>query len=228
MSKRCKTIIIAILGVIAIAVMALLIKLLFFSGLFVPLLKVKGDDPLIVEVNEPYKDPGVVASFHFQDYADEVKVESHVDVKKKGTYEVIYKCEKYGKEIKRTVKVEDHKAPQIKLKGDSTLRVFENGKFNDPGYQAIDNCDGDISKQVNVKQQINMQKKGTYTIQYEVKDSSGNIGKASRKVEVLSDPSLTKLYYDYDEYDNTAEEWWFNKKQRSCKDHRCQTTRAFR
>lgn len=215
MSKRCKTIIIAILGVIAIAVMALLIKLLFFSGLFVPLLKVKGDDPLIVEVNEPYKDPGVVASFHFQDYADEVKVESHVDVKKKGTYEVIYKCEKYGKEVKRTVKVEDHKAPQIKLKGDSTLRVFENGKFNDPGYQAIDNCDGDISKQVNVKQQINMQKKGTYTIQYEVKDSSGNIGKASRKVEVLSDPSLTKLYYDYDEYDNTAEEWWFNKS----KDH---------
>ena len=85
MSKRCKTIIIAILGVIALAVLALLIKLLFFSGMFVPLLKIKGNDPLVVEVNEPYKDPGVIASFHFQDYTDEVKIESHVNVKKKGT-----------------------------------------------------------------------------------------------------------------------------------------------
>ena len=112
MSKRCKMVIMMIISAIGIAILALVIKLLFFSGMFVPLLKVKGDDPLKLEVNEQYEDPGVIASFHFQDYSDEIQVENHVDIKKKGTYTIVYKSKKYNKEVTRKVEVVDTKAPE--------------------------------------------------------------------------------------------------------------------
>ena len=215
MSKRCKMVIMMIISAIGIAILALVIKLLFFSGMFVPLLKVKGDDPLKLEVNEQYKDPGVIASFHFQDYSDEIQVENHVDIKKKGTYTIVYKSKKYNKEVTRKVEVVDTKAPEIRLEGNKSLRVFENGTYQEPGFMAIDQCDGNITKKVKVEHNINMKKLGTYHVTYSVSDASGNQTKVQREVEVLSDPSNTKLFYDYDEYDNTAEEWWFNKS----KDH---------
>lgn len=211
MSKRCKMIIILILSLLAAAVLAVIIKVLFFSGLFVPLLKVKGADPLILQVNEQYQDPGVVASFRFQDYSDEVSVLNEVDIKKKGNYTITYECEKYHQKIVRKVEVVDTKQPDIRLEGGEVVRVFENGTFQDPGFKAIDNCDGDISKQVKVEAKVDMKKTGTYEVHYSVSDASGNSATAVRKVEVLQDPVNTKLFYDYDEYDNTAEEWWFNK-----------------
>lgn len=215
MSKRCKTVIIMILGVMGIGVLALMIKLLCFSGLFVPLLEVKGDNPLQLEVNEPYQDPGVRASYRFQDYKDEVSVDNQVDIKKKGQYTITYRCDKYGKEVVRKVEVVDTKKPEIHLQGNETMRVFLNGTFQEPGYQAVDLCDGDITKQVKVEQHVDMQTLGTYDIRYTVKDRSGNETVKVRKVEVMDDPTNTKLFYNYDDYDNTAEEWWFNKS----KDH---------
>ena len=56
-----------------------------------------------------------------------------------------------------------------------------------------------------------MKKTGTYDIVYQVKDASNNIASVTRKVQVCKDPTTTKLYYNHDDYDNTAEEWWFNK-----------------
>ena len=64
-----------------------------------------------------------------------------------------------------------------------------------------------------VKNNVNLKKKGTYTIEYSVKDKSGNSTKAIRKVQVCDDPTSIKLYYNHDTYDNQMEEWWFRKSQ---------------
>lgn len=216
MSRRCKTVIYAIIGAIVMCIAALLIKLLFFSGLFVPLLKLHGPKMMEIEVNEPFADPGAKARFRFSDYSDQVKVKSDLNVKKLGDYTVTYTFGLYHKEVKRKVRVVDTKKPDITLTGGSILRVFENGKFKDPGYKAIDNYDGDISKQVKVKNHVNMKKKGTYEVIYEVTDKSGNTAVVKRQVQVCADPVNTRVYYNHDDYDNTAEEWWFNKS----KDHK--------
>lgn len=216
MSKRCKSIIYAIIGVILLAIAVVVIKLLFFSGLFVPLLKLNGAKTMDIEVMEPFADPGAKARFRFSDFSDQVKVETDLNVKKLGEYTVTYTFDKYQKRVDRKVRVVDTKKPKITLKGGKVIRVFENGKFQDPGYEAIDKYDGNISKQVKVKNGVNMQKKGTYEISYTVQDKSGNTANVKRKVQVCEDPTNTKVYYNHDDYDNTAEEWWFNKS----KDHK--------
>ena len=66
-------------------VAALLIKLLFFSGLFTPLLALNGAKTMDVEVNTSFQDPGARARFRFSDYSDEVKVEGNLNTKKLGT-----------------------------------------------------------------------------------------------------------------------------------------------
>lgn len=201
----------AILGCLALCVIAILIKLLFFSGIFSPLLKMNGSKHMEVGVNETFKDPGVTAKYRFSDYSDQVQVKSNLNKKKTGSYTITYTLVKYDKKVERKVVVVDRKPPKIILKGQNPVRVFENSKFQDPGYEAIDNYDGDISKQVKVDNKINMKQTGQYTITYHVKDASGNETSIERHVQVCDDPSSIKVYYDHDDYDNTAEEWWFRK-----------------
>lgn len=215
MSRRCKNIIYGIMGLIGVMVAALLIKLLFFSGLFTPLLALNGAKTMEMEVNTSFQDPGAWARFRFSDYSDEVKVEGNLNTKKLGTYTLTYTFDKYQKTVERKVNVIDTTPPKINLKGGSSIRVFENGSFQEPGYQASDNYDGDVSKSVERKGSVNMKKQGTYTLTYTAKDASGNTTSVKRSVQVCADPTNTKLYYDHDSYDNTMEEWWFNKS----KDH---------
>ena len=215
MSRRCKNIIYGIMGLIGVMVAALLIKLLFFSGLFTPLLALNGAKTMEMEVNTSFQDPGARARFRFSDYSDEVKVEGNLNTKKLGTYTLTYTFDKYQKTVERKVNVIDTTPPKINLKGGSSIRVFENGSFQEPGYQASDNYDGDVSKSVERKGSVNMKKQGTYTLTYTAKDASGNTTSVKRSVQVCADPTNTKLYYDHDSYDNTMEEWWFNKS----KDH---------
>lgn len=212
-SKRCKTIIYFILGMVVLCVVALLIKLLFFSGLFIPMIQLNGKDHMRVEVHEPFDDPGATARFQFRNYSEEVQVEGDLDLTKLGTYTMIYTFEEYDKKVERTIDVVDTVKPEITLEGADTIRVFENGTYLDPGYTAVDNYDGDISTNVVVNQDIDMSKKGIYTVTYTIHDSSGNEATKTREVEVCADPTSMKLHYDYDSYDNKAEEWWFHKSE---------------
>lgn len=211
MSRRCRYTIYGILACLGICVIGVLVKILFFSGLFVPLLKVDGDKEMKVQVHESFRDPGVIASYRFHDYSDEVKRTSNLNTDKLGTYTIVYHLDSYDKKVSRTVHVVDTKAPTITLKQGKMIRVFENGTYQEPGFHAQDNYDGDLTKKVMVKHHVNMKKTGTYDIVYQVKDASNNIASVTRKVQVCKDPTTTKLYYNHDDYDNTAEEWWFNK-----------------
>lgn len=67
--------------------------------------------------------------------------------------------------------------------------------FTDPGYIATDNIDGDITDMVRVTGTVNTLIPGTYTISYEVTDSSGNIGRQNRTVTV-SPPTDPTQYCD--------------------------------
>lgn len=213
MSKRCRTIIYMIMGVLVLLLLAVLIKILCFSGLFVPLMKLQGDAMMEVEVNSTFEDPGVKARYRFSDFSDQIDVSGNLNMKKLGTYTITYHSKEFDKSVTRNVHVIDTKAPNITLQGQSMVRVFVNGTYKEPGYSAEDSYDGDITKNVQIDNQVNMKKKGTYSIVYRVKDSSGNEIKRVRKVQVCEDPTSTKLYYNHDSYDNTMEEWWFRKSE---------------
>lgn len=80
--------------------------------------------------------------------------------------------------------VRDEIAPVISLKGNSEKTIYIGDIYEDEGCIAQDNIDGDITKSVIVTGKVDTKNEGTYTIKYNVEDSSGNKTEAIRKVTV--------------------------------------------
>jgi peptidoglycan/xylan/chitin deacetylase (PgdA/CDA1 family) len=87
-------------------------------------------------------------------------------------------------EICREIVYDDPVSPLITLLGDEKMSVPAGGSFEDPGYTAVDNCDGDITHRVTVTGDIDPYLPGDYTISYTVEDSYGNVATAERTVTV--------------------------------------------
>ena len=79
----------------------------------------------------------------------------------------------------------DKEGPIIKLKG-SSVNLKINNKYVEQGYTVTDNCDDDLTSKVEITNNININKEGTYEVIYKVKDKSGNESKKVRKVTVYT------------------------------------------
>lgn len=90
-------------------------------------------------------------------------------------------------EASREVVYDDPVAPVITLIGGTELDVQRGEVFTDPGYTALDNCDGDLTAEVTVSGEVNMEKAGVYNLTYSVTDSYGNSHTAERVVTVFKD-----------------------------------------
>ena len=93
----------------------------------------------------------------------------------------------------------DNTPPVLTLLGEPNMSIRFDSVFVDPGAQAIDNIEGDISDQIQVTGNVNTGKSGSYTLRYNVQDSSGNVAEeVTRTVRVRSKPEqpLPSLYID--------------------------------
>lgn len=79
---------------------------------------------------------------------------------------------------------EDNTAPELTLLGDTVMKVIARSEFTEPGFLATDDIDGDLTGQVQVTGEVNVNLCGSYTLQYEVSDAAGNVSTAERVVEV--------------------------------------------
>src|SRR5699024_6556831 len=77
--------------------------------------------------------------------------------------------------------------PEITLLGDNPIELMQGETFTDPGVEAIDDMDGDLTESVEITEDIDMNVPGEYEVNHEVADSSGNITTETRKVVVLED-----------------------------------------
>lgn len=91
-----------------------------------------------------------------------------------------------------TVRVLDGEGPTIALKGASPMTVKVFSKWADPGATASDAMDGK-NLAVQISGTINTSKLNSYTLTYSAMDSSGNVGSASRRVDVVDteSPAIT-------------------------------------
>ena len=78
--------------------------------------------------------------------------------------------------------------PVIILEGQTTVTIQEGKTFREPGYTAMDNCDGDLTERVRVSGSVDTSKPGTYRIIYSVEDSFGNRDEEMRTVVVRAKP----------------------------------------
>ena len=81
---------------------------------------------------------------------------------------------------------EDLTTPTIVLEGDSPYYIVLGETWEEPGYTATDNEDGDITANVKVDSSaINLNEIGEYEVSYTVTDEAGNTGVETRIVRVV-------------------------------------------
>lgn len=88
-------------------------------------------------------------------------------------------------QVVRQVRYDDPFPPEIVLEGKPIVVVYLNKEYEEPGYKATDNVDGDITDRVVVEGTVDTTTEGTYELTYTVKDGYDNVATATRKVEVV-------------------------------------------
>ncbi|MDD3048373.1 MAG: DUF5011 domain-containing protein [Bacilli bacterium] len=69
----------------------------------------------------------------------------------------------------------DNTAPVITMLGSSPVTLNIDDTYSDAGATATDGIDGNITSSINTTSSVNPSAVGTYTVTYEVSDSSGNV-----------------------------------------------------
>lgn len=107
-------------------------------------------------------------------------------------------------EVTRVIHYDDPIAPELQLEGDEEISVPYGGTYEEPGFSAWDNCDGDLTGSVTVSGQVDTKKFGTVTLEYAVSDSYGNTATATREVTIVPprDPNRDRdkvIYLTFDD-----------------------------
>ncbi len=128
-----------------------------------------------------YVEEGYTASDNYDgDLTDKVIIET-------GDNKIIYTVsDSSGNAFNTERKIEyiDEEAPTIKLSGNSTIYLYLGNNYQELGYSAIDNCDGDITDKVVSTGNVDTSNVGTYKITYTVTDSSNNTTSVERTIVV--------------------------------------------
>ncbi len=82
--------------------------------------------------------------------------------------------------------VEDISKPVITLTDGENVDVILGSTWDDPGYTATDDEDGDLTSSVVVEGTVNTNQTDTYEVTYTVTDVAGNVGTATRNVRVYN------------------------------------------
>ena len=103
--------------------------------------------------------------------------------------------------ITREFTYEDLLAPTITLNGGNVLTVYQNESYQEPGFNAQDNCDGDITNKVKVSGIVDTSTLGTYELKYTVEDRAGHIQEQIRTIRVTKKPIETgkMIYLTFDD-----------------------------
>lgn len=110
---------------------------------------------------------------------DSVNISGTVETEEEGTYYINYSYNEAETQV-RTIIVEkastsyDNIKPVIILNGSNQMNITLNSTFVDPGATATDNVDGNITDRITTSGTVNTSIKGTYYINYDVVDVSGN------------------------------------------------------
>ena len=157
-----------------------------------PVIKLKGDQTVTVELNGSYVEEGATATDNVDgDISDKIEISGNVDTKKEGTYKITYTVKDKAGNVgtaTRTVivksKSSESSKPEIRLNGEATINLKVGDSYTDPGATASDSKDGDLTSKISKTGEVDTSKAGTYTITYKVKNSSGKEASVTRTVIV--------------------------------------------
>lgn len=181
-----------LIPVLILLVVAGVDLLVFAANRWSITITLNGDAEQVLKYGEHYEEQGAQAVFHGslffrKGWPAEVEVTGNVDDSRIGTYTVIYHSEEYNcvQEASRTVTVQDTQPPEIVLTEHSDSYTLPGAEYQEEGYSATDNYDGDLTSEVQ-----RWEKDGV--VYYLAEDSSGNQSEVQRKIN-YNDPVPPEL-----------------------------------
>lgn len=155
-----------------------------------PIINLVGETDYFVCPGVEYKEPGYSAIDPTEgDITGKVMVNS---TPKLITYSISDESGNIFK-IERNIVYQDKKGPTLTLEGSADEYILVNSIYEEKGYKAIDNCNGDLTSLVTISGTIDTTKLGEQDLIYSVKDTYGNKTTTTRKVIVHeSDEGIIK------------------------------------
>ena len=113
-------------------------------------------------------------------------------------YSVIDNSGNYSS-VSRKIKYEDIEKPNITINNEKYLSVYLNEEYVEPGYKAVDNCDGNITKNVKIVGNVDTTSPGKYELTYQVSDKNKNKEEQKRIVNVVKKSQKGTIYLTFDD-----------------------------
>lgn len=168
-----------------------IVAVLFISltlYLLSPKIYLDGKKTVVIDYGGNYKEEGATGKFWGKNVTSDIKKSGSVDTSKVGVYEIKYNIKKmfFNVTVTRIVKVVDTKKPVIELTGNIEVNICPKGSYQEEGYKAYDEYDGDLTDKVKITT-------GDDKITYKVLDSSNNSYEVSRKLNKIDNdkPEIT-------------------------------------
>ena len=157
-----------------VVILLIVIAVIFF---WPPKFEFKQSQNIELEYGQKYQEPGFKVTKFGKDYTKKVKIKNKINKNKLGTYDIIYEVKINGITYKKTrkIKLVDNEKPIITLTGNENVTICPQAQYQEEGYKAIDNYDGDITNKVKITKKDNL-------ITYSVKDTSNNETKITRTI----------------------------------------------
>ncbi|WP_081988251.1 immunoglobulin-like domain-containing protein [Psychroserpens jangbogonensis] len=160
-----------------------------------PVITIIGSANISLELGDSYSDQGATASDNIDgDLTSSINVGGDtVDTNVVGLYTITYNVSdaagNAATQVTRTVTVNpDTTAPVITLNGASTINLNIGDSYIEQGATATDNLDGNLTSSIVTTGAVNTTIAGTYFVNYNVSDSSGNAAtQVTRTINVAED-----------------------------------------
>lgn len=128
-----------------------------------------------------------------------IEVIGEVDIMTLGEYPVVYRAEYNGCVEELTIQyvVKDTTEPIITLEGEEECVLLVGEEYEEPGFLASDNYDGDLTKEVVVTGEPDLYR--SFDLTYKVTDSNGNVCEVTRHVSVEVGEKQKVMYLTFDD-----------------------------
>jgi len=162
-----------------------------------PVIALNGAARLGLECGTAYNEQGATANDACAgDLTGNIQTTGPVNSGVAGTYTRTYRVtDPSGQSAQtlRTVDVSDTQAPTLALVGSATQLVECNGQYADPGAQATDLCNGDLTGSIQKSGTVDPAVLGNYTVRYNVKDLSNNAAPELTRAVTVRDSLVPEI-----------------------------------
>lgn len=179
----------------------IIVLVLIILGIY----KLLNNNPFIITLEDNRYSLGEELNLKFkgtykkENITNDIIIKHEVNINKIGSYPVTftYKVKNKEYQVIQNIEIVDDEKPVITLKNGDNLMIVLNEKYNEPGFSASDNYNGDLTNEVKVTGEVDTSKEGEYTLKYTVSDESGNKTVTKRKITVTSKSPLTMNLKDF-------------------------------